>query len=175
MPAPRRFDHEAAFVWWYSQPFRPSYDVVAAEFGVAQQSLRDVADREDWKGRAEYLDAQVREETDKRLKTTAAERNATMLSLCDHLIALFAKRLMLPQDDPGALRPGDLSVREMTELARVIQLLQGSPTDRHTSMPGDADRKSLEELEAEMEEMWLYELERQAAEADTKARAEGQS
>jgi uncharacterized protein YjcR len=57
VPAPRKFDHEAAYQFWANQPsYCRSYTEVAEEFGVSDVAVGKTARRKKWHRRVRSKD-----------------------------------------------------------------------------------------------------------------------
>jgi hypothetical protein len=136
MPAHRKFDREAAFYFWFNDGALRSKNETAKHFGVNAETVRMAAIQDDWAGRAAKLEGRIRQRTDDKLVTTAADRREESLKLIDHVITLFVKRLipfvpdssgkMVP--NPDALTPADISLLDLRELIKLRDAIEGGAT-----------------------------------------------
>jgi hypothetical protein len=149
----RILNNEEAFAYWYNNGQRRTYQEVADRFGVAYNTVRKYADEHDWDGRADALDAKVREQMDKRLAALVARQRVREVEAIAALEARFFRRL-LPRDEhgnpnPAEIRPEDITIRDFEALARLFELKVGGATER-IGREADTSISALEEMERQI-------------------------
>jgi hypothetical protein len=175
MAPPLVADPEAAFRYWYNDGRRRTFQQVADHTGAGYSTIRRYADDNDWDRRADKLDADVREATDKAVAADVAKQRAANVQMARAVLARFAQRL--PErvrdrdgrevENPHYLAPGDIGVREAELLFRYVELMGGHATHRFGVETEDERIRSLAELEQEIAELDVAELTGGAVDLDT--------
>lgn len=161
-PGPQpKVNPETAFEYWYNDGERRTFVETAARFDVHQDTVRRYADDNDWDGRADELDQEIRRQRDKRLASLLGKMRAREIEAIATLESRFFRRLIPVGEDgkpnPAAIRPEDIGIREFEILAKLLEMKVGG-----VPVAGAEERQET-----------LDDIERQIMELDLKEQAKG--
>lgn len=118
----RGTDWEQARDFWIALGPRRSFERVGKKFGVSAQRVGYVARRDGWHPLAAEIDARALEQTKRRIVRSRADRVAKTLGLIDGALDVYDNEL------EAKAREGRL--RDMSDLVKLAELLEGEATDR---------------------------------------------
>jgi hypothetical protein len=157
-----RWNIEEAFYWWYNEGRRRTFSEVARLYEVDPDTVSKRADRDDWRRRADTLDQQLRDETERKIAVTAAKARQAAVEGSAALLQRFIQRLpeKLPSGNPNPhyLQPAEMTVRDWEVVVKLMELLSGRATDR---VLADESPVSIEEIEEQVRELERREMEKE--------------
>lgn len=154
-----KYDNETLFLYYYNFGERRTYIKVSEDQRVPYNTIREMADRHDWDGRAAHIDEESRQQQNKRLASIISKQRAADIDTLRVLTGKFRRRLadtITTADgsvviNPAMLHDADISLTEYIAAVKAFELLTGGATERVGAE--DGDRLDLAAIDAEIAEL----------------------
>jgi len=183
MPRTPSIDWNKAFAYFVGLGPTRTYAKVGQKYGVSDNAVRRMADKQDWQVKARAIDDEALDAAKPKMVRDRTERILTTIQIADAVRGKFAQRLrkqtaLVTADgvpihehvrdrdgNPQYNADGSAVLRailtddyvptasDLVQLARLEALLEGEPTERIEGVVAEARSLPEHELDAELERM----------------------